>query len=141
MSSSNTMSSEESLSVRSISVDVETPETEQVLATVAGLAKLGSMDGGAPLSPPDFSLLHSTPPGGGGDDEPEEPEVSADATPVEENNKGSSGDRGTIPFESISKMSTTSSSDSEGEEEDGGREEGGGGGEITSEMRYKRSRQ
>ena len=127
------MSSEESLSVRSISVDVETPETEQVMATVAGLAKLGSMDGGAPLSPPDFSLLHSTP--------PEEPEVSADATPVEENNKGSGDDRGTIPFESISKMSTTSSSESEGEEEEGGREEGGGGGEITSEMRYRRSRE
>ena len=132
------MSSEESLSVRSISVDVETPETEQVMATVAGLAKLGSMDGGAPLSPPDFSLLHSTPPGGGGD--PEEPEVSADATPVEENNKGSGDDRGTIPFESISKMSTTSSSESEGEEEDRGGE-GGGGGEITSEMRYRRSRE
>ena len=135
------MSSEESLSVRSISVDVETPETEQAMATVAGLAKLGSMDGGAPLSPPDFSLLHSTPPGGGGGGgDPEEPEVSADATPVEENNKGSGDDRGTIPFESISKMSTTSSSESEGEEEDGGRE-GGGGGEITSEMRYRRSRE
>ena len=136
------MSSEESLSVRSISVDVETPETEQVMATVAGLAKLGSMDGGAPLSPPDFSLLHSTPPGGGCGD-PEEPEVSADATPVEENNKGSGDDRGTIPLESISKMSTTSSSESEGEEEEGGREEGGGGGggEITSEMRYRRSRE
>ena len=36
------MSSEESLSVRSISVDVETPEkeTEQIMATVAELAKL-----------------------------------------------------------------------------------------------------
>ena len=124
------MSSEESLSVRSISVDVETPETEQVMATVAGLAKLGSMDGGAPLSPPDFSLLHSTPLGRGGGGDPEEPEVSADATPVEENNKGSGDDRGTIPFESISKMSTTSSSESEGEEEEGGREEGGGGSRI-----------
>ena len=134
MSSSNTMSSEESLSVRSISVDVETPEkeTEQVMATVAELAKLrgerSAADGNgdcAPLSPPDVSL-HSMPHGGGSgddnDDDLDDPEVSTDATPVEENNKGS----GTIPFESISKMSTTSSSGSEEEEE----EEEEGRGEI-----------
>ena len=130
------MSSEESLSVRSISVDAETPETEQVMATVAEfaeLAKLGAersaaADGNgdcAPLSPPDVSL-HSMPHGGGSgddnDDDLDDPEVSTDATPVEENNKGS----GTIPFESISKMSTTSSSGSEEEEE----EEEEGRGEI-----------
>ena len=123
------MSSEESLSVRSISVDAETPETEQVMATVAELAKLGAersaaADGNgdcAPLSPPDVSL-HSVPRGGGGGDGSDgytdDPEVSTDATPVEENNEGSD-DRDAIPFESISKMSTTSSSGSEGEEEEG----------------------
>ena len=131
MSSSNTMSSEESLSVRSISVDVETPETEQVMATVADLAKLGlersaaaaaaaaTADGNGdclPLSPPDVSL-HSVP--RGGSDCLDDQEVSTDATPVEENNEGGVGGRGTIPFESISKMSTTSSSGSEGEEEEG----------------------
>ena len=134
MSSSNTMSSEESLSVRSISVDVETPETEteQVMATVAELAKLSAersaaADGNgdcAPLSPPDVSL-HSMP-RGDEDDCLDDPEVSTDATPVEENNKGAGDDRGTIPFESISKMSTTSSSGSEEEEE----EEEEGRGEI-----------
>ena len=126
MSSSNTMSSEESLSVRSISVDVETPETEteQVMATVAELAKLSAersaADGDAdcvPLSPPDVSL-HSMP-RGDEDDCLDDPEVSTDATPVEENNKGAGDDRGTIPFESISKMSTTSSSGSEEEKEEG----------------------
>ena len=121
------MSSEESLSVRSISVDVETPETEQVMATVADLAKLGlersaaaaDPDGNGdcrPLSPPDVSL-HSVP--RGGSDCLDDQEVSTDATPVEENNEGGVGGRGTIPFESISKMSTTSSSGSEGEEEEG----------------------
>ena len=132
------MSSEESLSVRSISVDAETPETEQVMATVAEfaeLAKLGAersaaADGNgdcAPLSPPDVSL-HSVPRGGGGDGSDgytDDPEVSTDATPVEENNEGSD-DRDAIPFESISKMSTTSSSGSEEEEE----EEEEGRGEI-----------
>ena len=132
------MSSEESLSVRSISVDVETPEkeTEQVMATVAELAKLrversAAADGNgdcAPLSPPDVSL-HSMPHGGGSgddnDDDLDDPEVSTDATPVEENNEGSD-DRDAIPFESISKMSTTSSSGSEEEEE----EEEEGRGEI-----------
>ena len=136
------MSSEESLSVRSISVDAETPETEQVMATVAEfaeLAKLGAersaaADGNgdcAPLSPPDVSL-HSVPRGGGGDGSDgytDDPEVSTDATPVEENNEGSD-DRDAIPFESISKMSTTSSSGSEEEKEEEGR------GEIRARWPY-----
>ena len=119
--SSNTLSSEDSLSVRSISVD-ETPETEVPTATnvMSKYVLQQQQDSSAKscdrlLSPPDVSLASTTSPGDddGEEDDGDDGDGAENTTPVANINNVivcPDDDSAAVPFESVTKMSITSSS-------------------------------